>query len=554
MILNHAKLLDCTLRDGAYLIDKKFGDANIYGIIGGLLKARVDIIEIGFFQDDGFGEGKTVFLNSNEAKRFIPADKQGTMFTALADYSRYNVKNLDICDGTSIDAVRECFFKKERYDAIEYCRVIKENGYKCFVQPVDILGYSDTELIDFINRVNEIEPYCFSIVDTFGSMYQEDLHRVFEIINHNLVSTCKIGFHSHNNMQLSNSLSQEFVRMTHGKREVIIDGTISGMGRGAGNTPTELIAQYMVSQLGYNYDIDALLDIIDDYMDNIRARCTWGYSTSFFVAGCYSAHVNNIMYLMKKNSIRSKDIRFILNKIGAISRKRYDYDMLEKTYMDYLSSDINDSNSIKRLGDAITNKNVLIMAPGASVTAESKKVKEYITDQNPVIISVNFVPDIVNVDYIYMSNTRRYNYWKNNDIYNSKKRILTSNLKNHPDDENEIVFSFNKLIKCGWDHIDNSSLMLLRLLDNYSLEGIAIAGLDGYNYENQKNYADDELEIQNVREDPKALNEEIQSMIDDFRVTRKHNYWIDFITTSRFDKEGDTQMKKNGGRYMHTNM
>ena len=52
--MNHAKLLDCTLRDGAYLIDKKFGDNTIHGIINGLVKTGVDLIEIGFLQDDGF--------------------------------------------------------------------------------------------------------------------------------------------------------------------------------------------------------------------------------------------------------------------------------------------------------------------------------------------------------------------------------------------------------------------------------------------------------------------------------------------------------------------
>ena len=157
-IMNHAMLLDCTLRDGAYLIDKKFGDNNIRGIIDGLVKARIDCIEIGFFQDEGFGEGKTVYKNSADAKRFVPEEKNGAIFTVLADCSRYSVSNLDECDGTSIDAVRECFFKKERDQAINNCKVIKEKGYKLFVQPVDILGYSDIELIELINMVNEVEP------------------------------------------------------------------------------------------------------------------------------------------------------------------------------------------------------------------------------------------------------------------------------------------------------------------------------------------------------------------------------------------------------------
>ena len=123
----HAKLLDCTLRDGAYLIDKKFGDNYIHGIIKGLLNTGVDLIEMGFLQDDGFGEGKTVFKNGKDAERFVPEKRNGTLFTVLADYSRYSIENLDEYTGKSFDAVRACFFKKERFDVIDFCKKIKEN-------------------------------------------------------------------------------------------------------------------------------------------------------------------------------------------------------------------------------------------------------------------------------------------------------------------------------------------------------------------------------------------------------------------------------------------
>lgn len=533
---HHAMLLDCTLRDGAYLIDKKFGDNNIHGIIEGLLKAKIDCIEIGFFQNDGFGEGKTVFKNSKDAKRFIPDEKDGAMFTVLADCSRYSVSNLDECDGTSIDAVRECFFKNERFQAIENCKVIKEKGYKCFVQPVDILGYTDIELIEFIQKINEIEPYCLSIVDTFGSMYQDDLHRVFEIINHNLIPTCKVGFHSHNNMQMSNALSQEFIRMTYGIREVVVDGTVSGMGRGAGNTPTELIAQYMVSRRGYNYDIDAILDVIDDYMDNIKSRCTWGYSTPYFIAGCYSAHVNNIAYLTQKNSIRSKDIRYILNKIGSIPRKRYDYDLLEKTYIEYLSSDIDDSIDMKKLKECFDNRNILLLVPGRSVTEDVETIQNYIKKNDPVVIGINFVHNNIKADYIYMSNSRRYSYWKNKEEFKECKKIIASNLKQISDDSKEIIVSFNKLIKCGFEYVDNSTLLVLRLLDMFDVKNIAIAGFDGYDFESKQNYALPDLELSNVRENPMQLNEQIANMLVDYFKTRTKNTPVEFITSSRFEE------------------
>lgn len=535
--MNHVKLLDCTLRDGAYLIDKKFGNQTIRGIIEGLVNARIDFIEIGFFQDEGFGDGKTVYKNSADARRFIPKEKAGCEFTVLADYSRYSVENLDEHTEDGVDAIRECFFKKERYDAINACWKIKEKGYKLFVQPVDILGYSDKELIEFVELVNEIEPYCLSIVDTFGSMYQEDLHRIFELINHNLISTCRMGFHSHNNMQLSSALSQEFARMTVGKREVVIDGTLSGMGRGAGNTPTELIVQYLVSKHGAKYDIDELLDIIDTFMGNIKARCSWGYTTEYFVAGSYNAHVNNITYLSSKNSIQSRDIRFILNKVGAEARKRYDYDLLENTYMELLNSKVDDSDSRLSIIEYIADRPVLVLVPGSTVNSEIEKIENYIKKENPVIISVNFVHKEIKSDFVYMSNIRRYQQWKNTERFISARKIMTSNFHDNFFDDKSYKISFTSLVKCGWNAMDNSAIMLLRLLSDLGVKRVAIAGFDGYATDpKEKNYSAYNLEIPSLKDGAVERNEEIREMLIDFDKTRRRDEMdIRFITTSRFE-------------------
>lgn len=536
--MRHAKLLDCTLRDGAYLVDKTFGEYNIKGIIDGLCKAHIDFIEIGFLQDEGFGEGKTVFLNTAEAKSYMPAEKKGCEFTLLADFSRYSINNLDYRSPDSIDCVRECFFKHERIEALDVCKNIKKKGYKLFIQPVDILGYTDLELIELLHMVNEVEPYCFSIVDTFGSMYQEDLNHVFELIHHNLFPTCIIGFHSHNNMQLSSALSQEFFRMTFGKREIVLDGTLSGMGRGAGNTPTELIAQYMISKQGYNYNLDSLLDIIDGYMNNIRARCTWGYSTPGFIAGCYSAHMNNISYLIEKPSIKSKDIRYILNQIGAEKRKRYDNDLLEKIYVDYLDSHIDDTASRNVLKQEISGKTVLVIAPGTTCITQLQKIKKCISDLNPIVITVNFVHEIIKSDYVFISNIKRFHYWINSIAFANTKKILTSNLADYCGD-GDIIVSYTNLLKCGWEHMDNATIMLLRLLDLICPSDIYVAGFDGYSfYEGGKtNYYSQFLELESTKINPTELNVEIISMMKDYYETRiNSNTKINFLTESRFAK------------------
>ncbi len=538
--MNHAMLLDCTLRDGAYLIDKKFGRNAINGIVAGLMDSGVDLIEIGFLQNEGFGEGKTVYKNSKDAEEYVPSEKKDTLFTVLADYSRYSIDNLDDYTGKSFDAVRACFFKNERYDVIDFCKSIKAKGYKLFVQPVDILGYSDSELIEFINMINTLEPYCLSIVDTFGSMYIDDLQRVFSLIDHNLIGSCKIGFHSHNNMQMSSALSQEFVRMSFGKRKVVVDATLSGMGRGAGNTPLELIAQYMVTKYNYNYDMDAILDVIDGYMDNIRSKCAWGYDTNYFIAGTYSAHVNNIAYLKNKSSIRYKDIRYILNKIGAQPRKRYNYDLLDSTYMNYIDSDIDDSEVVVRLKSELGNRNILVIAPGKTATAEVDRIIEYKNKNNAIVITVNFMYDAVASDYMYFSNVKRYQYWKSDKKFDSVKKIVTSNITNKPK-PNELVVSFVDLVKCGWECLDNSTILLLRLLDKLDVNSIAIAGFDGYDIA-KPNYAVEELELSNVRDTEKSilLNKEIREMLTDYIGLRKSNCKIKFITDSRFaDITGD---------------
>jgi len=530
------KVLDCTLRDGAYLIDKYFGDSVIHGIIEGLMKARVECIEVGFLQDEGQGEGKTVYKNSKDASRFIPANKNGCEFAVLADYSRYSIKNLDDRLPEGIDIVRECFFKHERFLALDVCRKIKEKGYKVFIQPVDILGYSDKELIEFIEVVNDVEPNCFSIVDTFGSMFQEDLHRVFEMIDYNLISTSSIGFHSHNNMELSSALSQEFVRMALGKRNVVVDSTLSGMGRGAGNTPTELILQYLVAKQDANYDIDSILDLINVYVDNMRSRCSWGYNTDFFVAGAYGAHVNNIAYLTKKNSIKSKDIRFILNKIGKDARKRYDYNLLENTYMELMKSQLDDSKDRERIKGILQNRDVLVIAPGQSIQLFLDEIRAYIKKEKPIIITVNFIFDELDADYLFFSNTKRYEKWKNTHKFKESNKIITSNIIDAEQDESSVFIRFSDLIKCGWETMDNSTVMLLRLLSDSCVKNVAIAGFDGYQKNTtSSNFVSSDMELKSIIDNATKINQEIREMLIDFVKTRKRQDMnIEFITPSKF--------------------
>lgn len=122
------------------------------------------------------------------------------------------------------------------------------------MQPVGTAFYSDMELLRLVERMNKLKPYAFYIVDTLGSMYRNDVTHRFHLINENMDPEIELGFHGHNNLQLAFSNAQVLGKIQT-KRTLILDSTVYGMGRGAGNLPTELITQYINKNIASKYDV-----------------------------------------------------------------------------------------------------------------------------------------------------------------------------------------------------------------------------------------------------------------------------------------------------------
>lgn len=98
--------------------------------------------------------------------------------------------------------------------------------------------YSDIELLRLVEKINALRPYAFYIVDTLGSMYRNEVSHRFYLIDENMDPQIRLGFHGHNNMQLAFSNAQVLGKIQT-KRTLILDSSVYGMGRGAGNLPTD---------------------------------------------------------------------------------------------------------------------------------------------------------------------------------------------------------------------------------------------------------------------------------------------------------------------------
>ena len=264
------QLLDCTLRDGAYIVEGKFGTSSIKGIIRKLQDANIDIIECGWLKNDEHRVGTTYYHVPEDVLQYMDEKKSRTTYVAMIDWDRYDIDYLPECDGKSLDAIRVVFPYGKAKEGVEVGRRIRDKGYRVFFQAANTLAYNDDDLVELAEIISSVDTESLSIVDTFGAMYEEDLERIVGILDRELNEKIKLGFHSHNNQQLAFSNAQHFVKlMESSDRDIVVDSSLCGMGRGAGNATTELVANYLNRKFHTNYSMYHILDAIHLYISSI---------------------------------------------------------------------------------------------------------------------------------------------------------------------------------------------------------------------------------------------------------------------------------------------
>lgn len=528
------KLLDCTLRE-APIDGLLWGEMAVKKMIHGLEQAGVDIIEVGFLKNNPYAEGSTSFQRVEDMEPFLKKKKEGAMYVALVDYGRYDLKYLSDYDGKTIDAIRICFKKNEVGQVLDYAAQIRAKGYQVCIQHVDTLSYTDEEIVAFIEKVNAFAPFSYSVVDTFGAMYEEDMLRLTRLANAHLRSDIWLGFHGHNNLMLANSNAQGFLNDVGSQRKVIVDSSLFGCGRSAGNAHTELLAQFMVQKLGAGYDINELLDLIDTVIVSAREKTSWGYTVPYFIAGMHNAHTFNVKQLLKRHNISSKDLRGIIEQLDEQQKKKYDYALLEKLYVEYFDQPVDDSTAIAELTAAFAGRKLLLLAPGKSVQENKGQIDRFIADNDPIVIGVNNFIDGYRQDYVFYSGAVRYQDLQYQDCRaaGDPRLLITSNIKTGAL-ENEHIINYSSLVKFGWVNLDSSAILLLRLLLRCGVSELYVAGLDGYKSFGQAFYKDG-LDTGLAESDRIEHTADNLSMMADLRAEHP-NFCVHFLTESVYSK------------------
>lgn len=525
-------LLDCTLRDGGYVNDWEFGHEKIVEIFERLVSSGVDAIEIGFLDERRKYDINRTIMPNTEAinKTFAGLDKGNALVVAMIDYGTCGLENIQPCKDTFIDGIRVIFKEHLMYEALEYCRKLKELGYKVFAQMVSVTTYTDEKLKEYAELVNSVKPYANSMVDTYGLLHQNQLMHIFRKLNEYLDPEIIIGFHAHNNFQLGYANCIEYLT-SDTKRTILADGTLYGMGKSAGNAPIELLAMFMNERFAKQYDVSQILETIDNAIMDIYEKQYWGYNLFFYIAASTKCHPNYVSFLMNKKTLSVKQILDILNGLNFEKKLMYDGKYAEQVYLDYQNVSCDDSNDIILLKETLKNKKILILGPGKNLRKEKNKIARYIASERPTVISVNFIPKDIKVDFVFLTKSKRYTQMLSDlkETINASVDIIATSNVTKTTGNFKYILNYSSLIDINTDIIDNSLIMLLKALEILHIKKVALAGFDGYS-KRSDNYFNVSREYSYVKEKADYLN----NYVKEYLQQSKDSISLTFITSSRY--------------------
>ena len=527
--MNSLKVLDVTLRDGGCVNDFNFGQNYMEKILAAQEASGVEIIEMGYIDENKGGvSGRTQYINEQVIPQCILKKKKpGVTYVAMIDYGKFNVDNLQNRTEDGIDGIRMAFHKKNRLDVIELGRKIIDKGYQFYIQPMITLRYSDAELLELIQLVNKELPDAsgFYIVDSFGEMRPNDMSRVLNLVDHNLIPSMTLGFHSHNNLQMSYSNAIAMLQFPT-NRDIMLDCSIMGMGKGAGNLNTELLLEHLNLYYGKNYQIAPLLEVIDKVLNQLHSEFYWGYAPEYYLSAANQCTPSYASHFYNKHMLPIDQVGELLGMIAPEKKVSFDKNYAEEIYRQYNESkSVDDSSVVEELTGSFADKTVLLIAPGKSIASAMEEIRSIASNEDVITIGLNTDLDIND----YLLTTRK-------DIYDQAvtdgRNILVCSNVSKGGRGNVKILNYKNWIEVDERTHDSSSVIALNLLKACGVKSVKLAGFDGFSANINENYFDPNMRHPVTVEQVERRNRYYKDFI---RTIKGCGLQVEFITASKYE-------------------
>ena len=297
----NVEMLDCTLRDGGYVNNWRFSGDFITEITNALIESGIENIECGYFvkekKDDIYG---ALFNDLDLSKNKHNFKHSKSNFFAMIDVAQVKPNDIPLYNGQLINTLRVVFYKHQIDIALPLIKDILDKGFKVFVQPMVTIDYSEDDFIELLTKIDS-RISAVSIVDSFGNITKEEILKYLDILNKTLNLSIGIGIHLHDNLEKSVLLLNSFLEqaaLIKCERKLFIDSSLGGMGRGAGNLKTEVLAEFLNTLYSTEkYNIFSLLNCVDKHILPLKNMHFWGSDPFSKITSILNVHPNYAKFI-----------------------------------------------------------------------------------------------------------------------------------------------------------------------------------------------------------------------------------------------------------------
>ncbi len=312
------QILDTTLRDGSYVIDFQFDADDTAVLVAELSRANVPYIEIG--HGLGLGAGRRP-----EMKAAVSDHEYLSASATVAGGSRWGVFFIPgIGELEDIRRAAECGMSFIRIGtditdvtrARDYVELARELELEVFCNFMKTYAVEPHVTADMARLAVSMGAHHVCVVDSAGGMLPQEVSAHVRAIKDAL--DISVGFHGHNNLGLA--IANGLAAVDAGA--AIIDTSIRGMGRSAGNASTEIFA-LALRRAGYQVDIDVhhLLDtaerIVDPLLRSYQQMDSVGVISGY--AQFHSSFTEKVADVAEQFDVDIRDLIVELTKVNRLA-------------------------------------------------------------------------------------------------------------------------------------------------------------------------------------------------------------------------------------------
>ena len=307
------KVIDCTIRDGGLMNNWKFSDEFVKAVYTACVESGVDYMEIGYFSSEKayskIENGPWKFCEDKDLRRIVGNNNTSLKLSAMADIGRIDYDDIPYKSESLLDMIRVACYVNQVDKAIDLAHHCLDKGYEVTINLMAVSKVMERDLDEALNDIAKSRVPVFYLVDSFGSMYCEQIEQYVKKYQEALPGKT-LGIHAHINMQLA--FSNTITSIIHGVN--MLDSTILGLGRGAGNCHTETLLAFLKNP---KYKLTPLFKVIQEHLLPMQKDLIWGYHVPYLVTGMMNEHPRLAMKWMDSEN-RFDYVKFYNNILDGV--------------------------------------------------------------------------------------------------------------------------------------------------------------------------------------------------------------------------------------------